>query len=72
MALTLLPQCGEFFLMSVFNHRGPCAVFYADRGTSARTNLSEHEYTPFKAACSACSKHLIARGKRAIARRTPE
>lgn len=62
-------QTDSCFLMSVFNHRGPYAVFYADRGLNDRAGLSEHEYKIFKTACNACSKHLIARGKRAMAKR---
>lgn len=62
-------QTDSSFLMSVFNHRGPYAVFYADRGLNDRAGLSEAEYKIFKTACSACSKHLVARGKRAMAKR---
>jgi len=62
-------QTDSSFLMSVFNNRGPYAVFYADRGLNDRAGLSEAEYKIFKTACSACSKHLIARGKRAMAKR---
>lgn len=71
-ALKQASPCSDFLTMSVFNLRGPTAVFYADRGRSSRTGLSEPEYNLFKAACTACSKHLIARARRAVARRTPE
>lgn len=60
----------EFFLMSVFNQRGSYGVFYADKGLRDQSGLSEAEYKIFKAACTTCSKHLIARAKRAAAKRS--
>lgn len=56
-------QTDNCFLMAVFNHKGPYGMLYADRGINNRLGLSEHEYRIFKTACSACSKHLISRGK---------
>lgn len=64
-------QNDEFMLMSYFNHRGACGVYFADKGLNSRTGLSDAEYKIFKAACTTCSKHLIARGKRAAAKRSP-
>lgn len=62
-ALKRAGQASEFFVMSVFDHRGPFGLFYADRGTGGQAALSNPEYAAFKAACTACSKLLIARGK---------
>lgn len=62
-------QSDACFLMSVFDHKGPHALFYADRGLEDRLGLSEHEYRIFKSACNACSKYLITRGKRASAKK---
>lgn len=56
-------QTDTCFLMSIFNHQGPFALLYADRGVDNRLGLSEHEYSIFKSVCTACSKHLIATGK---------
>lgn len=63
-------QSDTCFLMSVFDHKGPHALFYADRGLGDRLGLSEHEYSIFKSACTACSKHLINKGKRAAVKKT--
>ncbi|HVK99341.1 MAG TPA: HDOD domain-containing protein [Dongiaceae bacterium] len=56
-------QASEFFVMSVFDHRGPFGLIYADLGTDMRQTLSNQEYSAFKAACTACSKRLITRGR---------
>ena len=61
-------QSSEFFVMSVFDHRGPFGLFYADRGTGGQTALSNAEYAAFKAACTACSKRLVTRGKQGSSR----
>lgn len=61
-------QSDHFIMMSVFNHRGAFGLFYADRGPGERMGLSEAEYKIFRLACSTCSKHLVARGKRAAAK----
>jgi len=61
-------QSDTFFVMSVFNHKGAYGLFYADKGLDNRIGLSESEYKVFKVACTSCSKHLIARGKRAAAK----
>ena len=61
-------QSDEFFLMSVFNHRGAYGLFYADKGPHCPEGLSEIEYKIFKAACSTGSKHLMIRAKRAAAK----
>ena len=61
----------EFFLMSVFDHKGPRAVMYADGGLTNRAGLSEAQYRIFKAGCNACSKHLISKGKAARSRGNP-
>ncbi|WP_101758184.1 HDOD domain-containing protein [Oceanicoccus sp. KOV_DT_Chl] len=49
----------EFMMMSIFSHKKPVALIYADRGLSNRP-LSDRQYSLFKQCCSAISHCLQA------------
>ena len=57
-------QADEFVCISLFNHKGPLAVFYVDNGTDG-IGLSETEFKIIKAIANATTKFMIQQGKRA-------
>ena len=61
-----LIQVDEFIAISIFNHRGPIAVLYADYGPDHQGGFSETEFKIVRSVANATSKHLIQRGKRAL------
>ena len=57
-------QSDEYFVMSVFNGKGPFGILYADKGLNGGQTLSEAELKVCRTLANASSKHLILMARR--------
>ncbi len=61
-------QVEDFVLGSLFNHEGPFALLYADKGIEAPEPFSSAEFQIVRAVANGCTKHMVAMSRRAGAR----